>query len=177
MSWSTGLFECHKAEDIGVICCVNHICCAPCIWISALQAANVPQHGIYTGGLAIGYTLAAVGSYSHPLVLEPIGAGIRVCTFTMGRFALIEKYGITENVVCTVLSRVCCGICAQVQEINTIVKRESLKYRCLGFERDTHAHENADCRKLAMRVNAQRMEREPVTSNVRNGTSHRCPNV
>lgn len=124
MSWSTGLFELHKAKHPGVLCCFNHLCCGPCVWGDALKMANVANSERYVTGAIVG---SALGTSRNDLV-SAIGTTSSTFSSVAGRTALADKYGIEETTFSLYCARLCCPLCAQVQEVNTVIERENLTY-------------------------------------------------
>ena len=123
MNWETDLFECHRAKDVGLTCCLNHICCGICIWGDALRVAGVKDAGVYVAGAAAGTVLSTnqhgVGALGQ--------AGVMFSSIA-GRIKLAKKYGIEEDTFATLFARGCCMLCAQVQEVNHVIVNEKMTY-------------------------------------------------
>ena len=130
MNWSTKLFECCNTKDVGILCCINHTCCGPCVWGDALKAAGVKNANKYATNALIGSIL----STSNNGFVSSIGNVTSTFSFTNGRIALAKKYGINESSFDTFFARLCCPLCAQVQEVNTVMEREGLVYDCVSVK-------------------------------------------
>tara|TARA_Y100000739_G_C20443975_1_gene389156 strand:- start:46 stop:525 length:480 start_codon:yes stop_codon:yes gene_type:complete len=124
MSWPTPLFEFSSLRDVGLNCCIQHICCGPCIWGSALEYARVKNADNIT-------IVAIVGS----VIDNDAGGALSLGAFIKGRRRLVEKYEIDETVGKSSCIRCCCPVCAQIQEVNSVMVREDLKYGCATLER------------------------------------------
>jgi Cys-rich protein (TIGR01571 family) len=132
MSWNNNLFDILNTKDCGLLCCFNHTCCGPCIWGDALKAAGVKDAGKYAAGAIVGSVL---GSSNNEFV-SSIGNVTSTFSFVSGRAALAKKYGIQESTLSLYLPRICCPICAQIQEVNTVNEKESLIYGCGTLEKE-----------------------------------------
>ena len=128
MSWETELFDCFFTKDAGPLCCFNFCCCAPCVYSDALSKSNVPNAGFIS-------VLTFLGEANNDL---GTGAGF------VGRRALLRKYNINESTIETCFVSCCCPICAAVQDVNTVMVKENLKYGCASLQNDTQAPQNIE---------------------------------
>ena len=126
--WETSLFECHKVKDPGIPCFLNHCCCGVCIWTDALKKANIPNASSYGLGVLFGNILSLCGTSADSSVLRGVGTAQTVTTSASGRIALAKKYQINESTSQTFCASICCPLCAQVQEVNTVMVNEGLRY-------------------------------------------------
>ena len=132
MRWENSLFDVCNTKDCGLLCCFNHCCCGPCVWGDALTKAGVKNAGMYVTGAVVGSVLAA----SNNDVTSSIGDVTSTFSFVSGRAALAKKYGIEESTLSSSCTRICCPLCAQVQEVNTVLVKESLVYGCGTLKND-----------------------------------------
>jgi len=47
----------------------------------------------------------------------------------------VEKYEINESIGESIFVRCCCPLCAQIQEVNSVMIKEDLKYGCATLKR------------------------------------------
>ena len=124
MSWPTTLCSCSSLKEVGLNCCIQHTCCGLCIWGSALEYARVDNADNIT-------IIALIGS----LVNNGVGGALSMGAFIKGRRRLVEKYEINESLGKSFCVRCCCPICAQIQEVNSVMINEDLKYECATLGR------------------------------------------
>lgn len=125
-TWSIGLFECYKAKHIDVQFYFTHCCCGPCVRAQALKeagVANAVDYAIY--GVA-GSVLAS----SNNNTVRTVGQATQTAAYAKARSELAKKYKIEEPVLVTILASFCCPLCAQIQEVDTVVTNENLTYNC-----------------------------------------------
>ena len=134
--WSTGLFECCSVKDVGVLCCFNHCCCGPCVWGDALGAAGLNNANAYIAGQVAGLALSSTGYNTA----AAFGTAATSTTGYAGRAALANKYGVEESTFDALFARLCCPLCAQIQEVNTVMEKERLVYGCAGLESHDSVH-------------------------------------
>ena len=112
-AWATPLLAVCAGKDAGCNCCVQHCCCGPCTYASALKRAGVPDASVLSLLLCCG---------GESLVDELAGY--------VARRRLADRYGIAEDETYTLLVACCCQPCARVQEVSTVLERERLHYGC-----------------------------------------------
>lgn len=115
--WETSLFGCFRTKDAGCNCCVQHVCCGPCVWGSALRAAGISDSTLFA-------TLLCCGG--DTILDETAGY--------LARRRLAKHYGIVEDDTTSLLIACCCAPLARVQEVDTILVREGLVYGCAGVK-------------------------------------------
>ena len=137
-SWETKLFECFYVKDCGGLCCFNHCCCGLCIWTDALVKANIPNAKKYGVNMLFGSLLSSVsvGSNRSNNALRGLGQAQTTVSGVNGRNSLAAKYGIEESTFNSVFARVCCPLCGQVQEVNTVMVREGYNYGFISLVPD-----------------------------------------
>lgn len=136
-TWETELFECHKAKDIGFLCCINNCCCGGlCVWTDALVKAGVPNAKQYGTSVLFGSLISNAGSLADSSALQGLGQAQSTVSFVNGRIALMKHYNIEEPYFATCFSRCCCPCCAGVQEVNTVMVREGLLYDFCSLKPD-----------------------------------------
>ena len=118
-AWATTLFDCCAGKDVGAYCCLQHCCCGPCVYGSALKAAEFKDATFYA-------VLLCCGGRS---VLDEV-AGYAA------RRRLVGRYDIHEDSATSLLLSCCCAPCARFQEVNTILVREHQTYGCASVVPD-----------------------------------------
>ena len=117
--WETGLCEISQVKQCGGFCCLQHCCCQPCVVASAVRNSNLKDADLIGFGLIFGgrSALDEVATY-----------------FT--RRKVVDKYGIDETELRSLLISCCCGPCSNLQVVNTLMVRERLKYACASTEKE-----------------------------------------
>lgn len=111
--WPTFVWDCFRVKDAGANCCVQHLCCGPCVYASALTVADIKHAPLYA--------LLVACRGDSPLD-EVAGYA--------ARRQIVEKYGIKEDPANSLIISCACGPCARVQEVNAILVRERHTYGC-----------------------------------------------
>ena len=124
MSWPTPLCGCSTLKDVGLNCCIQQTCCGLCIWGSALEYARVENADNIT-------IIALIGS----LINNDSGGALSMGAFIKGRRKIVEKYEINESIGQSIFVRCCCPVCAQIQEVNSVMIKENLTYGCASLKR------------------------------------------
>lgn len=140
MSWPTGLFQCCQGKDVNLNCCIQNTFCGVCVWGSALERASIGNAENIVTAAVVG---TFVSSISDNTTIDAVGDGIALGAFIKGRRALVKKYKIDESLVQSILNRLFCTLCAQVQEVNAVLVHENAKYGCASVIQDESAPPSA----------------------------------
>lgn len=114
-SWPYGVFDCFQSPNRGPTCFLAHCCFQPCVWSSALEYIEVSNSSL------LGLALCCGGRG----VLDEFAGYV-------GRRAVLKKYDIRERDLTTGCIACLLGPCGRIQEVDTIVKNEGLKYQLLS---------------------------------------------
>ena len=109
--WSQDIIGCCRSENAGINCCVQQTCCQVCVWGSALGYTEVSEAYCAAVSLAACNEVGGVVGYFM-------------------RRKLVEKYEIEEDTFTSCLYSFCCPCLARVQEVDTVMQREGLRYSC-----------------------------------------------
>ena len=112
-AWANDLFLCCNGPQFGPNCCIQSVCCTPCLVTSSMGWSECSNPAL----AFVSLTCCA----NSPL--------LPIASYVVRRH-VIDKYGIDENVVVSGAISVCCLPCSFVQIHSKVAFEENLSYGC-----------------------------------------------